>query len=96
MLLYHALIDLAPNKEEPMPRSSRDNVSSSSSKADRKDRYELLISRLVRLHWERMHLIRVKEDYQEKYGHSLEEDIEYYVKSENFREFCLGLCDASR
>jgi hypothetical protein len=91
MLLYHALIDLAPTKDEATPRSSRDNVGS--SKADRKDRYELLISRLVRLHWERMHLTRVKEDYQEKYKHSLEDDIEYYVKGENFKEFCLGLCE---
>jgi hypothetical protein len=92
MLLYHALIDLAPNEDEVTPRSSRDNVGKS-SKADRKDRYELLISRLVRLHWERMALIRAKEDYQEKYMHSLEEDIDHYVKGEDFKEFCLGLCE---
>jgi len=92
MLLYHALIDLAPNKDDVTPRSSRDNFGKS-SKADRKDRYELLISRLVRLHWERMVLIRVKEDYQEKYKHSLEDDIDYYVKDGDFKEFCLGLCE---
>ena len=92
MLLHHALIDLAPNKDEMTPRSSRDNIGGN-SKPDRKDRYELLISRLVRLHWERMPLIRVKEDYQEKYKHSLEDDIEYYVKGEHFKEFCLGLCE---
>ena len=64
-----------------------------SNKADRKDRNELLISRLVRLHWERIQLIRVKEDYEEKYRHSLEEDIDYYVKGESFKEFCLALCE---
>lgn len=92
MLLHHALIDLASSKDEMTPRSSRDTVGGS-SKSDRKDRYELLISRLVRLHWERIPLIRVKEDYQEKYHHSLEDDVEYYVKGENFKEFCLGLCE---
>jgi len=92
MLLHHALIDLAPNKDDVTPRSSKDIVGNI-SKADRKDRYELLISRLVRLHWERMPLIRAKEDYEEKYKHSLEEDIEYYVKGEDFKEFCLELCE---
>lgn len=94
MLLHHALIDLAPPKEEVTPRASRDSISK--EKADRKDRYELLISRLVRFHWERMHLIRVKDDYEEKYRHSLEEDIEYYVKGEDFQEFCLGLCESGK
>ena len=94
MLLHHALIDLAPTKEEATPRASRESVGK--DKADRKDRYELLISRLVRFHWDRVHLVRVKEDYVEKYRHSLEEDIEYYVKGDNFKEFCLGLCDTGR
>jgi len=94
MLLHHALIDLAPTKEEPTPRASRESVSK--DKADRKDRYELLISRLVRFHWDRLHLVRVKEDYKEKYRHSLEEDVEYYVRGDDFKEFCLGLCDTGR
>lgn len=94
MLLHHALIDLAPTKEEATPRTSRESMSK--DRADRKDRYELLISRLVRFHWERMHLMRVKDDYQEKYRHSLEEDIEYYVKGDDFKEFCLGLCEGGK
>jgi hypothetical protein len=94
MLLHHSLIDLAPTKEEVTPRASRDSISK--EKADRKDRYELLISRLVRFHWERMHLMRVKDDYEEKYRHSLEEDIEYYVKGDDFKEFCLGLCESGK
>lgn len=84
MLLHHAIIDLAPPKD------------SSASTADRKDRYELLISRLVRLHWERLHFMRVKEDYRDKYGHYLEEDIEDFVKGEDFREFCLGVCESAQ
>lgn len=84
MLLHHAIIDLAPQKD------------SSTSTADRKDRYELLISRLVRLHWERLHFMRVKEDYRDKYGHYLEEDIEDFVKGEDFREFCLGICESAQ
>jgi Annexin len=102
MLLNHALVDLAPqSKPETSPRSSRDNVNPRSSRdkvssTDRKDRYELLISRLVRLHWERMHMMRVKDDYREKYGRYLEEDVEDYVRGEDLREFCLGLCEGPR
>lgn len=39
-------------------------------------RYELLISRLVRLHWDKPHLSRVKKEYYEKYKKHLQEDIE--------------------
>jgi hypothetical protein len=54
-------------------------------------RYELLISRLVRLHWDRMHLARVKREYKEKYGKYLEEEIEDATKGD-FREFVIELC----
>ena len=95
--MHHALIDLAPSKERESdkydPRSSKEKVSASAG--DRKDRNELLISRLVRLHWERMHLIRVKNDYHEKFGRHLEEDIEDYVRGEDFREFCMALCEGA-
>jgi hypothetical protein len=94
MLLNHALMDLAPSEKPENPRSSKGDVSKESDK--RKDRYELLISRLVRLHWERMHFMRVKEEYKEKYGHYLEEDVEDYVKGEDFREFCLVMCESAR
>ncbi|KAJ4373850.1 hypothetical protein N0V83_002589 [Neocucurbitaria cava] len=97
MLLHHALMDLI----EPTldgPRSSSGRVSSReapSSKHDRQQRFELLISRLVRLHWDRLHLIRVKSEYEEKYGRVVEEDIEEATKGD-FREFCIALCQAGR
>ena len=64
------------------------------SKKDRKDRYELLISRVVRLHWDRQHLRRVKDEYHEKYGRYVEDDIEDNVKAGEFMEFCLGLLES--
>jgi hypothetical protein len=54
-------------------------------------RYELLISRLVRIHWDRPHLQRVKKEYYEKYRVSLEQSLESATKGE-FREFVVGLC----
>jgi hypothetical protein len=62
-------------------------------KEDRKDRYELLISRLVRLHWEPNHLRKVKEEYKEKYGSRVEHDVEDYLKPGEFQEFCLNILD---
>ncbi|KAK5117482.1 hypothetical protein LTR85_008867 [Meristemomyces frigidus] len=56
-------------------------------------RYELLISRLVRLHWDKMHLMRVKRAYAEKYGRELQEDIEEATKGD-FREFMCELVEA--
>ncbi|KAE9985373.1 hypothetical protein BLS_008312 [Venturia inaequalis] len=94
MLLHHALSDLAPIEDKhDNPRSSKGDVTKDKVK---KDRYELLISRLVRLHWERLHFLRVKEEYKDKYGHFLEEDVEDYVRGDDFREFCLVLCESAR
>jgi hypothetical protein len=93
MLLHHALMDLI---EPPASgRSSRENQSSSSSKHERQQRYELLVSRLVRLHWDRLHLARVKTEYEEKYGQMVEEDLEEATKGD-FREFCIALCQTGR
>lgn len=49
-------------------------------------RYELLISRLVRLHWDRGLLSRVKRAYNDKYGRPLEEDLEDATRGD-LREF---------
>src|SRR5215470_12976624 len=98
MLLHHALMDLIEPSHTDGPRSSSNRVSSrdaGSSKHDRQQRYELLISRLVRLHWDRMHLIKVKAEYEEKYGRVVEEDIEE-ATSKDFREFCIQLCQTGR
>ncbi|KAF2192797.1 Annexin [Zopfia rhizophila CBS 207.26] len=93
MLLHHALMDLIePSLDGPKSSSSKlPSKEASSSKHERQQRYELLISRLVRLHWDRLHLIRVKTEYEEKYGRVLEEDIEEATKGD-FREFCIALC----
>ncbi|KAK5126841.1 hypothetical protein LTR08_004591 [Meristemomyces frigidus] len=55
-------------------------------------RYELLISRLVRLHWDKVQLARVKRTYAEKYGRQLQEDIEDATKGD-FREFMCELAE---
>ncbi|MCJ1473452.1 hypothetical protein MMC13_002103 [Lambiella insularis] len=60
-----------------------------------KDRTELLISRLVRFHWETKHLERVKSEYKRKYGRKIEVDVQEGTKGE-FGEFCLGLLEAGR
>lgn len=92
MLLHHALMDLIEPNSSSNGRSSRENTS---SKHERQQRYELLISRLVRLHWDRMHLARVKVEYEEKYGKMVEEDIEEATKGD-FRQFCIALCQTGR
>ncbi|KAL9125797.1 MAG: hypothetical protein Q9217_005052 [Psora testacea] len=56
-----------------------------------KDRTELLVSRLVRFHWEPRHLQRVKTAYKQKYGSRLEEDIHHGSKGD-FGEFVRQLC----
>ncbi|KAL8996594.1 MAG: hypothetical protein Q9169_003933 [Polycauliona sp. 2 TL-2023] len=56
-----------------------------------KDRAELLVSRLVRFHWEPKHLDKVKQEYRRKYENKLEYDIQASTKGD-FGEFCLGLC----
>lgn len=74
---------------------SSDGPRSSSSKHERQQRFELLISRLVRLHWDRMHLLRVENEYEAKYGRVVEEDLEEATKGD-FREFCIAICQSAR
>ncbi|KAL8935432.1 MAG: hypothetical protein Q9216_005424, partial [Gyalolechia sp. 2 TL-2023] len=56
-----------------------------------KDRTELLVSRLVRFHWEPKHLEKVKQEYRRKYGSKLEHDLQESTRGD-FGEFCLELC----
>ncbi|KAL9578044.1 MAG: hypothetical protein Q9212_005973, partial [Teloschistes hypoglaucus] len=56
-----------------------------------KDRTELLVSRLVRFHWEPKHLEKVKVEYRRKYGGSLEHDVAEGTRGD-FGEFMVGLC----
>jgi hypothetical protein len=83
--------------ESPAPTSSSKSSSrdATASKHERQQRFELLISRLTRLHWDRMHLTRVKMEYEEKYGRVVEEDVEEATKGD-FREFCMSLLQTGR
>ena len=58
---------------------------------DEEFRYELLISRLVRLHWDRAHLEKVKKEYASKQGRSIEVDIAEATRGD-FKAFLIGLC----
>ncbi|EMC98029.1 hypothetical protein BAUCODRAFT_66419 [Baudoinia panamericana UAMH 10762] len=55
-------------------------------------RYELLISRLIRVHWDKAHLERVKRTYYERFKTVLEDDIDDATVSD-FREFMVKLCE---
>ena len=55
------------------------------------DRSDLLVSRLVRFHWEPRHMERIKIAYKQKYDTRLERAIEEGTKGE-FRNFCVALC----
>lgn len=95
MLLRHALLDLIdtdPATTTNHHHSDNNKNHNLLSKQARQHRYELLISRLVRLHWDRRLLQRVKLEYVEKYGVFLEDDVEDATKGD-FREFCIALCD---
>ncbi|KAF2193529.1 hypothetical protein K469DRAFT_691094 [Zopfia rhizophila CBS 207.26] len=55
--------------------------------------FDVLISRLVRIHWRLLHIHHVKGRYADKYNRDLESAIED-VTSGNIREFCLALLDS--
>ncbi|KAF2150369.1 Annexin, partial [Myriangium duriaei CBS 260.36] len=58
---------------------------------DEELRYELLISRLIRFHWDRAHWERVKREYHLKNKRSVEVDIAEATKGD-LRPFLVGLC----
>ncbi|PGG96854.1 hypothetical protein GX51_07634 [Blastomyces parvus] len=64
-----------------------------------RERAELLISRLVRMHWEPTHLERVKSEYKRRYKESVEDAIDHEVVNgvkKDWTEFCIGLVKSSR
>ncbi|EFY85596.1 annexin ANXC4 [Metarhizium acridum CQMa 102] len=63
--------------------------------ASRKDglRRELLISRLVRFHWDPAHMQAVKRSYRERYGVDLQEAVREGTSGQ-WGEFCRELCIA--
>ena len=58
-----------------------------------KDRAELLISRLVRLHWEPKHMERVKREYEKRYGKEVEDEIDRTVGDTDWGKFCLRMAE---
>jgi hypothetical protein len=85
--------DSRAEREREREREREEKREKERLKEDRKDRYELLISRLVRLHWDQPHLRRVKEEYKEKYNSRVEHDVEDNLKPGEFQEFCLNILD---
>ena len=59
-----------------------------------KDRAELLMSRLIRYHWDPKHMEKVKLEYQNRYKTRLEDDIRLGFKSD-FGDFCIALCEGA-
>jgi len=78
-----------PARDALLLRHAIDDVAEKNK--DEELRYELLISRLVRLHWDKVHLIRVKREYEVKYKATLEEDLEEAAKGD-FVDFMAQLC----
>ena len=73
-----------------------------SETAPGKERAELLISRLVRLHWEPRHLERVKVEYEKRYRSNVEvairREVVEIVKGDDAKlwgEFCIALAKSS-
>ncbi|KMU81688.1 annexin ANXC4 [Coccidioides immitis RMSCC 3703] len=66
-----------------------------------RDRAELLISRLVRMHWEPHHLERAKAEYKRRYGKYVEDHIVREIINKNgngkcdWAEFCIELVKSS-
>lgn len=61
--------------------------------ASKKDpqRRELIISRLVRYHWDSRHMAAVKAAYRERYGAELQQAVKEATSGE-WGEFCTALC----
>jgi len=79
LLIDHALRELSSKETAISP-----------SGVGKEPRYEFLISRLVRLHWDWAHMLRVKESYYARYQRSMEEDIKNATEGD-FSAFCLSL-----
>lgn len=60
-----------------------------------KDRAELLMSRLIRYHWDRKHMEKVKLEYRNRYKTMLEDDIKQAFTRSDFGEFCIALCEGA-
>ncbi|KAH0353495.1 Annexin, partial [Aureobasidium melanogenum] len=80
-----------PARDALLLRHAIDDISTHNR--DEELRYELLISRLIRVHWDHAHLARVKREYAEKYHKELDQAVEDAIKGD-FREFMYEICKA--
>jgi len=67
------------------------SLSSSRSSSSKNQRTELLISRLVRYHWDRFHMEAIKREYKVRYGIELLEAVREGTKGD-WGRFCEELC----
>lgn len=58
------------------------------------DRTELLVSRLVRMHWDKYQFEQTKVEYRDKFRSDLADDVDKYVRGEDMRNACLNMCEA--
>lgn len=68
---------------------------SAAASASGGSRTELLISRLVRYHWDRAHLDAIKVEYKVRYGKELVTAVSEATRGD-FGEFCTELCITRR
>ena len=59
-------------------------------------RYEPLISRLLRIHWDKVHLQKVKDCYYDRYKKNLEDDIDDAAGEADFADFMCELCSTDK
>lgn len=55
-------------------------------------RRELLISRLIRFHWDGHHMAAIKAAYRDRYGKDLQEAVKDATSGSGWGEFCRELC----
>ncbi|KAH0183185.1 Annexin, partial [Aureobasidium melanogenum] len=80
-----------PARDALLLRHAIDDISTHNW--DEELRYELLISRLMRLQWDHAHLARVRREYVKKYYKKLNHDIENATRGD-FRDFVYESCKA--
>lgn len=96
-LLLHQAIDEFSTKQPTTP-----GAGAASNKAASTGRAELLISRVIRLHWDAKHQEKVKREYERRYGESvvraLMGDVQSGMKTEEGKAwvgFCVDLIRSS-
>jgi len=97
ILLHQAIGEFASNPTSPNPAASKAAASGANT-----GRSELLISRVIRLHWDAKHQEKVKREYQARYGESviraLMTDVQAGMRTDEGRSwvgFCIDLLRSS-